>query len=95
MNKYDFKTSDFVVELISNNNLSFKLCSRKLTKDLMHIILKYAKSDRFLSYLEEYTNSEVIINILPNYELDAVITDIKDYCMENNLSLKIVNSKFY
>lgn len=31
-----------------------------------------------------------IVDILPNYELDAVITDIKDYCMENKLSFKIV-----
>lgn len=92
MNKYDFKTSDIVVKNINNN--SFYLCSKKLTKELIDIILKYVKSDNYsdsyLIYLKENINSEHIVNILPNYELDAVITDIKDYCMENKLSFKIV-----
>ena len=88
MNKYDFKTSDIVVKNINNN--SFHLCSKKLTKELIHIILKYVRSDSHLIYLKESINSEHIVDILPNYELDAVITDIKDYCMENKLSFKIV-----
>ena len=88
MNKYDFKTSDIVVKNINNN--SFYLCSKKLTKELIDIILKYVKLDSYLIYLKENINSEHIVNILPNYELDAVITDIKDYCMENKLSFKIV-----
>ncbi len=90
MNKYDFKSSDIVVESINNNNLSFNLCSKKLTKELIDIILKYVNPDMFVYYLKECINSKVIVTILPNYELDAVITDIKDYCIENNLSLKIV-----
>jgi len=88
MNKYDFKTSDIVVKNINNN--SFYLCSKKLTKELIDIILKYVKLDNYLIYLKENINSEHLVNILPNYELDAVITDIKDYCMENKLSFKIV-----
>ena len=88
MNKYDFKTSDIVVKNINNN--SFHLCSKKLTKRLIDIILKYVNSDSYLIYLKENINSEHIVSILPNYELDAVITDIKDYCMENKLSFKIV-----
>lgn len=88
MNKYDFKTIDIVVKNINNN--SFYLCSKKLTKELIDIILKYVKSDSYLIYLKENINSEHIVNILPNYELDAVITDIKDYCMENKLSFKVV-----
>ena len=92
MNKYDFKTSDIVVKNINNN--SFHLCSKKLTKKLtkklIDIILKYVRSDSHLIYLKESINSEHIVDILPNYELDAVITDIKDYCMENKLSFKIV-----
>ena len=88
MNKYDFKTNDIVVKNINNN--SFYLCSKKLTKELIDIILKYVNSDSYLIYLKENVNSEHIVNILPNYELDAVITDIKNYCMENKLSFKIV-----
>ena len=88
MKKYDFKTTDFVVKTYTNN--SFYLYSKKLTKELIDIILKYVKSDSYIFYLKEEINSEHFVNVLPNYELDAVFTDIKDYCMENKLSFTIV-----
>ena len=50
MNEYDFKTSDIVVKNINNN--SFYLCSKKLTKELIDIILKYVKLDNYFFFFK-------------------------------------------
>lgn len=68
---------------------SVYLYSTLLTKELIDIIIKYVNKDSY--YFEEKTNSTILINIVLNYEVDAIITDIKDYCMKNKLSFKVVN----
>lgn len=89
MNKYDFKTIDIVVEHIYGKKNSVYLYSTLLTKELIDIIIKQVNKDFY--YFEEKTNSTILINIVLNYEVDAIITDIKDYCMKNKLSFKVVN----
>lgn len=93
MNKYDFKTIDIVVEPIYGNKNSVLnsvyLYTRLLDEELIDIIIKYVEKNSY--YFKEITNTRILLNILPNYEVDAIITDIKDYCMKNKLSFLVAN----
>lgn len=89
MNKYDFKTIDIVVEPFRGNKNRVYLYPRLLDEELIEIIIKYIEKNYY--DFKEKTNTRILLDILPNYEVDAIITDIKDYCMKNELSFLVTN----
>lgn len=91
MKTYNFNRTNIIIKFIYTNKRFIKLDLMFLTKELIEIIKKYIDYSLYENYLKEGANRSISLSILPNYEIDELVTDIKDYCMENNLSLKIVN----
>lgn len=91
MKTYNFNRTNIIINVIYTNKRFIKLDLTFLTKELIEIIKKYIDYSLYEYSLKEGANRSISLSILPNYEIDELVTDIKDYCMENNLSLKIVN----
>ena len=89
MNKYNFKTTNIIISFIYTNKRFIKLDLTFLTKELIEIIKKYIDYSLYEYSLKEGVNRSISLGILPNYEIDELVTDIKDYCIENKLSFSI------